>query len=472
MSKMDNNDLSGIASPSGKVMESFIDDSITSMNETFFLPRITQNDESLLSPEVHSPAPSNIADLGISVNVFNAIRGRVLQDMQATFNSKAVEFFQQFEERLENIVDLKLNNTNYKKSLLQHIEGKKSSQNDMQSLELSLKKFDEHYEDFVDKYDKFNLVNDKLQTAEETLTDKIESVRADITRLDNNLKNLQMSTDEEIAKKIQNPTSAADSNNLEVRVRSLESQNEQLSVQLDKVEQYNRQYILNFKNIVNHGTREQPERATDLIINFLWVRLGIDITNRDISICHRQDIPSERKALGKKYIAPIYCKFLHRSLVHEILNRKHFLRNTRNEFNEPYEIEQNLTPNRRLLWNSVEEKLAHFRFKWVKRGGDICVKEQANSKVVKVISERVLDELVAKHPAPEITPSIPNGPPQRNFHVSSTRNRYCDVVDNHASSYRRTRPYHVSRNFQLHSTNAPLFTFKNKSFVNYRSSAY
>ena len=60
MSKMDNNDLSGIASPSGKVMESFIDDSITSMNETFFLPRITQNDESLLSPEVHSPAPSNM----------------------------------------------------------------------------------------------------------------------------------------------------------------------------------------------------------------------------------------------------------------------------------------------------------------------------------------------------------------------------------------------------------------------------
>ena len=365
---MENNNLSILASPNGKVIESLINDSITSMNETFCLPRITQNDESLLSPEVKSPEPFNIADLDINVNTVNAIRTRVLQDMQATFSNKAVEFFKQIEQRLESIVDMKLNGAVYKESLLQQLESKKSSQCGMKSLEISLEKFDERYEDFIDKYDKFNLVNDKLHTVEETLSDQIQSVRADITALEKTLRNLQVNSDERLAEKMQN-SPPADLDSLKLRVRSLETQNQQLSVQLDNVEQNSRQYILNFEKIVNHGTREQPERVTDLIISFLWVNLGINITNRDISICHRQDIPSERKRLGRKYIAPIYCKFLHRSLVHEILERKHFLRYTRNEFNEPYEIKQNLTPNRRLLWNSVQEKLEHFRFKWVKRGG-------------------------------------------------------------------------------------------------------
>ena len=103
------------ASPNVNAVESFINASMTSLNESFFLPRITQNDESLLSPApcLQSTTPHNVADLNISENAINAIRNRVLQDMQISFNNKAVEFFQKFENQLENIVEMKLNGSTY-----------------------------------------------------------------------------------------------------------------------------------------------------------------------------------------------------------------------------------------------------------------------------------------------------------------------------------------------------------------------
>ena len=119
---------------------------------------------------------------------------------------------------------------------------------------------------------------------------------------------------EETAKQMQEPPPTCFSN-VEMRANSLEGAKnsfeglaKQFEIQLDSLEQYNRQYIVNFEKIVNRGTRKRPEDATQLIINFLRVSLGINITNRDISICHRQDIPSERQRLGRKFIAPIYCK--------------------------------------------------------------------------------------------------------------------------------------------------------------------
>ena len=350
------------------------------------------------------------------------------------------------------------------------------------------RKFDERYEDFIDKFDKFNRVNDKHQTSQETLNDRIQSVRADITALDEALKNLQINADEELAKKMQTSSSKTNFDALDLRVQSLENLEQQFTaqlenleehftVQLDSLEQYNRQYIVNFLKIANQGTRNRPENVTDLVINFLSKRLGIKITNRDISICHRQDIPSERMRLGRKYIAPIYCKFLHRTLVHEILGRKHLLRRTRNKFNEPYEVTQNLTLNRRLLWSAVQEKLGNFRFKWVKRGGDICVKKNANSKVIKVTCERVLDELVSQGPDPKSsTPSVENGPPQGHANASSGRNRYADVagVDCALITPHRSNPDNVSLHSRLlsNSTNAVISTFRKTSLVNFKSSAF
>ena len=477
-----------IASPNGDAVSSFINASMASLNESFFLPRITQNDESLLSPApcLQSSAPHDTADLIISENVINAIRNRVMQDAQVTFTNKAVEFFQQFESQIESFVDMKMNGSTYSKPQ----QTNAPCQGNCGALDEKLKKFDERYDDFIDKYTKFNRANDKKETLIETLNDEILAVKADIKALDEGLKHLQMSRDEEIAKQMQEPPPTCFSN-LEMRVNSLEGAKnsfeglaEQFEIQLDSLEQYNRQYIVNFEKIVNRGTRKRPEDATQLIINFLRVRLGINITNRDISICHRQDIPSERKKLGRKFIAPIYCKFLHRSLVHEILSRKHQLKNTRNEWGEPYAISQNLTLNRRLLLNVVEEKLGHFQHKWVRRGGDILVRKTSDSKAIKVVSERVIDNILAEHPPPKSpVQKVPSKDSscQRSFRNKCT-NRYADAVTNvynHNFSLRRNvnaaplnAPFNRSLFSQRPVNSAPIFTFREKSFVNYRSSAF
>ena len=124
------------ASPIANAVESLINDSITSMNDTFFLPRITQND-SFESPSPQSPVSYNIADIGMNVesatyqqvvntklhsDLVKLIYDQVLRDITATFNTKAIEFFQQFESRLEGIVVMKLKDMLSKKPSLLDFE--------------------------------------------------------------------------------------------------------------------------------------------------------------------------------------------------------------------------------------------------------------------------------------------------------------------------------------------------------------
>ena len=187
---MENNNLNAIleeedviASPSVNPVESFINDSIASMNETFFLPRITQNDDSLLSPTPKSPRPQtpvlyDIDDMGITANAAKAIHSRILQDLQVTFNRKAVEFFQQFEQRLESIVDMKLNGSTSKDLLQDVIASTAVEVSQINTIEEKLSKFDDNYEDFTDKYNKFNQINDKMETSQESLVKKINSIKA------------------------------------------------------------------------------------------------------------------------------------------------------------------------------------------------------------------------------------------------------------------------------------------------------
>ena len=494
------------ASPSGNAVSSFINDSVASLNESFFLPRITQNEDSLLSPNVQSPAPYSVADFGVHANIANKIYNRVLQDLQTTFSRGAIDFYQSFEQRLESIVDLKMDSSTYKESLLSNfIVPLTAGTNQAQLLEERLKKIDEAYEDFMDKYDKFNQVNDKRETANETLSDKLRAVKADITELDKGLRDLRLAADESIARGIQENLSTpavSTTNTLEPRVQSLELAckgfrmlSEQFSVELDDVNQYNRQYIAQFLNIINRGTTNRPERTTDVILEFLRKFLGMRISNRDISICHRQDIPSLRRKMGKKYIVPIYCKFVNRSIVHEIMRRRHLLKNVRNALNNPYIIEENLTPNRRVLWESVQKKLTNFRSKWVFRGS-IYVRKHANSEKIKVISEHVLNDLVAanERPGTDTSLSAQKQPirkdPPSTVNVSNQSkysNRYASIVNSKhfpcrsgASQTRPKLPYPPS-NFshfnelrfpQVADYSTPLFTFRNKSFVDYRSAAF
>ena len=156
------------------------------------------------------------------------------------------------------------------------------------------------------------------------------------------------------------------------------------------------------------------------------------------------------------------------------------LKNTRNQWGEPYEIRQNLTLNRRLLWNLINDKLEHFKFKWVRRGGDIFVRKNTNSKAIKIISERVIDDLLANHPPPKAPPSKEPSEKKHTNEINPPKsNRYADVVNNanyDSSLYRQNRVNFVpfSRPQLPHRSvnSAPLFRFRNTSFVNYRSPAF
>ena len=471
------------ASPSDNLVGSIINDSIASMNDSFFLPRITQNDESILSPKSSSPqstAPYSTADFGTSTNAANAIYNRVLKDLQTAFSQGGINFFQQLEHRIESIVNLKMNSSTYIESLQRNVSTPSTSQaNPTIALEEKIRKFDEEYEDFVDKYSKFNKINDKVETTNESLSIEIDSVKADIVELEAGLRQIRLNADENLAKIVQasqSPSTESTTKPLQQRVQGTELQCEQLSVQYDELDAYNRQYIAELHNIVRRGNRRHPERTTDVVIEFLWKFLGMRISSRDISICHRQDIPSLRKKMGRNYIMPIYCKFLNRTVVHEMMRRRHLLKNARNEYNMPYTIHENLTPNRRLLWDSVQKNLGHFRFRWVKRG-KIYVRERANSAVIQVISERVLTDLITKKTQVEASPQGPtrNDPPERVKHndksnKSKYTNRYASVVNSEnfprrSDSSRETLP-------KLPYYSDPIFSFRNKSFVNYRSSAF
>ena len=97
--------------------------------------------------------------------------------------------------------------------------------------------------------------------------------------------------------------------------------------------------------------------------------------------------------------------------------------------------------------------------------------------MIQVISERVLTDLITKKTQVEGSPQGPtrNDPPERVKHnVKSNKskytNRYASVVNSEnfprrSDSSRETLP-------KLPYYSDPIFSFRNKSFVNYRSSAF
>ena len=132
------------------------------------------------------------------------------------------------------------------------------------------------------------------------------------------------------------------------------------------------------------------------------------------------------------------------------------------------------------LWNSVQEKLDHFQFKWVKNGC-IFVREKPRSRVIKIISDHVIDELIKATPKltpdlAQISPDQPRSKPTPKeregkgiLPVSALPNRhYANAVLSlaHPSSASNAKSY---TRFQR---SEPVYRYKNFSFVNFHSSAF
>ena len=91
-------------------------------------------------------------------------------------------------------------------------------------------------------------------------------------------------------------------------------------------------------------------------------------------------IPADKLKYGKQYLPPIYVKFVHRSVVHEILRKRHLLRNAQNEkygikYGQKYGIRENLTLCRKILLERCEKELTSYRYGWVKNGNILVRKK-------------------------------------------------------------------------------------------------
>ena len=83
-----------------------------------------------------------------------------------------------------------------------------------------------------------------------------------------------------------------------------------------------------------YNAHPSKENCALKILNFLNKELGIKLHLQDIDIAHRMPIAEEQKKQGKNYLPPIYCKFVHKSVVHEILRKRYLLKNMRNRYRQ------------------------------------------------------------------------------------------------------------------------------------------
>ena len=162
----------------------------------------------------------------------------------------------------------------------------------------------------------------------------------------------------------------------------------------DCLEQYGRFYILDFLNFA-YNVHPSQENCALKILDFLNNELGIKLHLQDIDIAHRMPIAEERKKQGKNYLPPIYCKFVHKSVVHEILRKRHLLKNMQNRYGQKYVIQQNLTLCRRRLWTRIQNELTSFKFSWI-RNGKLFVRKQRNTRPINITGERKFQELLDK----------------------------------------------------------------------------
>lgn len=177
------------------------------------------------------------------------------------------------------------------------------------------------------------------------------------------------------------------------KINACEELCDQLCVTMDNLGQYTRRESLEFHGIPIMSDTNQQEDTTEIVIHFCNYYLGIYMTKYDISISHRQPIEADRLKFKEKYIPPIYCRFVNRKLAHNILERRHLLRNARNFRNERFFIKENLTLQKRLLRDRARSELTSYRFQWVKNGS-IFVKKDSYSRPIRLNSEACLEKLL------------------------------------------------------------------------------
>ena len=214
------------------------------------------------------------------------------------------------------------------------------------------KKLSDEMENFDSKYKIFLENSDKIHTALES----IDRLKTNCTELGDTVTKVQTTSDEMFARIMQNEECQPSATLADVkgRLSTVEKMVEKCQTDIEDQNQRGRLGTIELHKIPHEGSRDCPEDPYAIAINFIKIHFDIHVDLMDISVCHRQVIPTDKQRLGKHYIAPIYCKFVNRSLATRIMKKKHLLNNVRNIFNEKMSIKENLTYERRILLETVE----------------------------------------------------------------------------------------------------------------------
>ena len=269
--------------------------------------------------------------------------------------------------------------------------------------------------DFHKKYQSFTQASDKCDVFIEDGRKLLSEVDKSVTDVKAKLNVLQINSDENLAKRM---AEKEDDSNAK-RITVLEKAVAEHAVKIDDGEQYGRRETVEFHNIPCESVPGRRENCYNIVINFLRYHYNLHLNKRDISVCHRQIIPSEKRRLGRSYIPPIYCKFLNRYFAQEILDRRSCLKGHKNTFGQPIFVSENLTFAKRVLWDSVNAKLDSYKHKYI-NNWKIFAKKDHGNRPVHVTSDQVLDKLVSDaastptpvNPVQENPPPIENPPPE------------------------------------------------------------
>ena len=352
----------------------------------------------------------------LSESAINVIQNRVFHDLRTVFNQKIEEYFDQnFNAQLEALVEARVNvlaNSTMKNTSLETSSGKTSIEQRLLDLEEKCRKDDLDRNKLSTKIDGIEIAIKSITTDQKK---NRQEFNAYIQQADENL--AYEMCNKEICSSIENDNLHKENVMMEKnckadKINTLEERLSSLEIKVDDDQQYNRNQILELKGIPKQGNHLRKENCYEIVKNFCSFYLNVTVRTYDISIAHRQYNPEEKKKHGKDYIPSIYVKFVNRFLAEEIYNRRYRLKDFRNKLGGRFYVEKNMTMKRKQLWESVEKNLVSYQFKWT-RNGDVFVRRNKTSRRIKIVSAKMLDDLIEKQNQDcVVLNSSANDPPQ------------------------------------------------------------
>lgn len=394
------------------------------LNSTFIKDLKEQCNSMLTSPIITKKVVVPQENLTCSCSCSLGTDKVLLSKMASLIEGKVKEYLNS--ERLDSLIDSKFNeflnssvtsnNESRVDRLVEHklselnatnISSSENSQKPLPEKEI-MERLNKLHEELQTSNGGQNAKIDKLETGEDSLKMDVKLINENIECIRAQLIALRSNVDENIARDVKKGEEQ------DKRLNVVETQVAENKTSINVGEQYGRRETVEFHNIPYENEHGRPENCYNIIIGFLRIHYGIFLERRDISVCHRQIIPSEKKKFGRDYIAPIYCKFVNRYNAQYILDERECLRNCTNVYGQPLFVRENLTFSNKILLDSAQSDLNTFKFKYISNW-KIFVKKDFNTKPIRIKSEGVLSELVHNERiSQQPTPSVANDSPLDN----------------------------------------------------------